>query len=123
MGDDATLEAVADNIRQRGPNAEIIALSMNPNDTERRHGIRSYPLRRKGWSIGYTAAEAKGSLKAKVKALTRKYKTGFRLLKAVNLLAQLPYEMSFLASARRTIMSSDLLIISGGGQLTEKSGS
>ena len=123
MGDEATLEAVAGNIRQRWPNAEIIALSMNPDDTERRHGIKSYPLRRKGWSIGYTAAEAGGSLKAKVKALTRKYKIGFRLLKAMNSLAQLPYEMSFLASARRTIMSSDLLIISGGGQLTEKSGS
>jgi polysaccharide pyruvyl transferase WcaK-like protein len=123
MGDDATLEAVADNIRQRWPNAEIIALSMNPDDTERRHGIKSYPLRRNGWSIEYAAAEAGGSLKAKVKELTRKHKTVFILLKAMNSLAQLPYEMSFLASARRTIMSFDLLIISGGGQLTEKSGS
>ena len=41
LGDDATLAAVAANIRRRWPNVEIVAFSMNPDDTEKRHGIMS----------------------------------------------------------------------------------
>ena len=126
LGDDATLNAVAGNIRRRWPNAEIVAFSMNPDDTETRHGIRSHPIRRKGWSIGYKPAGTEATFKARVKALTRKYKPVFCLLKAVSALVRLPIEvlceLFFLVSSRRIMKSFDLLIISGGGQLTEKDG-
>jgi polysaccharide pyruvyl transferase WcaK-like protein len=126
LGDGATLEAVAGNIKRRRPNTEIVAFSMNPRDTEIRHGIKSYPLRRICWSIGYEAAGAHATFKSKVKAFTRKYKPVFYLLKAAGAAIRLPVEvlreLSFLASSRRTIKSFDLLIISGGGQLTEKDG-
>ena len=126
LGDDATLDAVARNITLRWPDAEMVALSMNPGDTERRHGIVSYPVRRKGWSIGYTTVEAEGTLKETVKALTRKYRTAFYLLKATNAVVRIPREvfgeLSFLVSSRRSIKTFDLLIVSGGGQLTEKDG-
>ena len=71
LGDDATLESVADGIRQRWSQAEIVAFSMNPDDTETRHVIKSYPIRRNCWSIGYKSAAADGTFKAGVKALTR----------------------------------------------------
>src|SRR5215510_11466106 len=45
LGDDATLDAVMQNIKSRWPQAEIFGFSMNPSDTESRHGIRSYPIR------------------------------------------------------------------------------
>jgi polysaccharide pyruvyl transferase WcaK-like protein len=122
LGDDATLDAVAGGIKRRWPNAEIIALSMNPDDTETRHGIRSYPIRRNCWSIGYKPAGTEGSFKASVKALTRKYRPLFYLLKAIRLPSETFRELSFLVSSRHTIKSFDLLIISGGGQLTEKDG-
>src|ERR1700730_443 len=126
LGDDATLDAVAGNIKRRWPNAEIVAFSMNPDDTETRHGIRSHPIRRKGWTIGYEPAGTDATLKKTVKALTRKYRAVFYLLKATHALVHLPSEMfrelSFLLSSRRNIKSFDLLIISGGGQLTEKDG-
>jgi polysaccharide pyruvyl transferase WcaK-like protein len=126
LGDDATLDAVAHNIKLRLPNAELVAFSMNPDDTEIRHGIVSHPLRRKGWSIGYRPTEAEGTLKETVKALTRKYRAVFYLLKATNAVVGVPSEvfgeLSFLVSSRRNIKSFDLLIISGGGQLTEKDG-
>jgi len=48
LGNDATLHAVAENIKGRWRNAEIVALSMNPSDAETRHGIISHPARRKG---------------------------------------------------------------------------
>src|SRR5215472_5977822 len=125
LGDDATLDAVAGNIKRRWPNAEIVVFSMNPDDTETRHGIRSHPIRRKGWSIGYKPAGTEATLKETVKALTRKYSAVFYLLKATYAVVRLPEvfrELSFLVSSRRNIKSFDLLIISGGGQLTEKDG-
>jgi polysaccharide pyruvyl transferase WcaK-like protein len=70
LGDDATLESVADGIRQRWSQAEIVAFSMNPDDTETRHVIKSYPIRRNCWSIGYKSAAADGTFKAGV-SLTR----------------------------------------------------
>jgi polysaccharide pyruvyl transferase WcaK-like protein len=126
LGDDATLDAVAGNIKRRWPNAEIVAFSMNPDDTETRHGIMSHPIRRKGWSIGYKPAGTDATLKETVKGLTRKYRVVFYLLRATNAVVRLPSEvfgeLSFLVSSRRNIKSFDLLIISGGGQLTEKDG-
>jgi polysaccharide pyruvyl transferase WcaK-like protein len=126
LGDDATLVSVADGIRQRWSQAEIVAFSMNPDDTETRHGIKSRPIRRNCWSIGYKSAAADGTFKAGVKALTRKHRHLFWLLKSAKAVICLPSEtfreLSFLASSRHTMKSFDLLIISGGGQLTEKDG-
>ena len=126
LGDGATLEAVAENIKRRRPNAEIVAFSMNPDDTQRQHGIKSYALRRNGWDIGYRSTGVGATAKAKVKALTRKYRPVFYVLKATSAAIRLPIgvlgELSFLISSRRIVKSVDLLIISGGGQLTEKDG-
>src|SRR5258708_15124571 len=126
LGDEATLGAVADNIKRRWPNAEIVAFSMNPEDTKARHGVMSHPIRRKGWTIGYKPAGTEATIKETLKALTRKYRAVFYLLKGANAAVRLPSELlgelSFLVSSRRHIKSFDLLIISGGGQLTEKDG-
>src|SRR5262249_58302553 len=39
LGDDATIGAVLQNIRQRWPDVAITAFSQNPSDTSMRHGI------------------------------------------------------------------------------------
>src|SRR5215831_10448239 len=126
LGDDATLDAVAGNIKRRWPNAEIIAFSMNPGDTETRHGIRSHPIRRKEWSIGYKPAKTGSTIKHAVKALTRDYKAIFYLVKAIYATLFLPIELFcelwFLVKSRRNIISCRYLIISGGGQLTDRDG-
>ena len=51
LGDDATQTAVIQNIKTRWPHAQIAAFSMNPADTEKRHGIPSYAIERiqHGW--------------------------------------------------------------------------
>lgn len=127
LGDDATLRAVADNITQRSPKAEIIAFSMNPNDTETRHGIVSHPIHRKGWTIGYNKPDGnKDYLTNAVRRLTRRYAPASYLYKAAKAIIRTPgewiREASFLMSSRRKVASLDLLIICGGGQLTEKDG-
>src|SRR5215469_9268484 len=93
LGDDATLDAVAGNIKRRWPNAEIVAFSMNPDDTETRHGIMSHPIQRLGWSIGYKSPRNQTTLNETLKALTRKYKVIFSLLKATNTVVRLPSEL------------------------------
>jgi len=126
LGDDATLDAVADAIKRRRPNAEIVAFSMNPDDTESRLGVKSYPIARRGWTIGYKPAGTETTFKATVKALTRRYGAVFNLLKAINAVIRVPsevlHELSFLVSSRHIMKSLDLLIICGGGQLTGKGG-
>src|SRR6516164_3045846 len=93
LGDEATLDAVAYNIKRRWPTAEIVAFSMNPDDTARRHGIASYAIRRKVWRIGYRSVITKTTFKQSVKALTRKYKAGFYLLQAVYAVLRLPTQV------------------------------
>jgi polysaccharide pyruvyl transferase WcaK-like protein len=127
LGDDATLDAVVAGIKRRLPNAEIVAFTMNPDDTEWRHGLISHPIRRNRWVIGYKPAETAPRLKETVKLLTRRFRASFYLFKSINTTARLPNQMLreliFLASSHNTVRSLDLLIITGGGQLTEKDGS
>jgi hypothetical protein len=126
LGDDATMEVVAGNIKRRWSAVEIVAFSMNPADTEARHGIRSHPVRRQGWSIGPEPAGTEATFKASVKALMPKYRPVLYLLKPASAVVRLTSgmfrELSFLVSSRGHLKSLDLLIIVGGGQLTEKDG-
>jgi len=127
LGDDATLDAVVGGIKQRLPNAEIVAFTMNPDDTHWRHGIISHPIRRHRWVIGYNPAGTGSTLKGIVKLLTRRYRAASYVFNTISATIRLPSsilrELTFLMSSRRAVAALDLLIISGGGQLTEKDGS
>jgi polysaccharide pyruvyl transferase WcaK-like protein len=127
LGDDATLAAVIYNIRRRLPDAVITALSVNPDDTAKRHGVPSYPIRLTPWTFGYKPGRAEVSLGSRVKALARRHKGLFFLLRTINTVVyRLPKtiwrELMFMRGSRRVMGSLDLLIISGGGQLTEWGG-
>jgi hypothetical protein len=52
LADDATQIAVIHNIKNRWRDAEVIGVSMNPYDTQKRHGIPSYPIRKQTWHAG-----------------------------------------------------------------------
>lgn len=127
LGDDATLHVVMRNIKQRWPHAEIVALSINPDDTGERHGIPAYPISTRTWSFGYQVPRTEVTFKEKLKARASKSRLLFRLLRATNaLLIRAPRglfrELSFLVASYRIIRSFEFLIISGGGQLTERDG-
>jgi polysaccharide pyruvyl transferase WcaK-like protein len=119
LGDDATMSVVVRNIRRRWPETDITAFSMNPADTEKKHGIPSFPIRRHTWAIGYGLAGKKSSPSGK---------PGFRnWLKTtrnpiIRLSRAIFGELFFLAASFRILRSFDLLVVSGGGQLTERSG-
>jgi polysaccharide pyruvyl transferase WcaK-like protein len=127
LGDDATVDAVIQNIRVRWPKAEICAITMNPADTENRHGVAAYPVRAQTWDIAFTPPKHESSLKTALKKSVIRWKPLVRLLKGARSLAiQRPMrslrELHFLTNAVRLITRLDLLVICGGGQFTERDG-
>jgi polysaccharide pyruvyl transferase WcaK-like protein len=126
LGDDASLEAVKQNITRRLPSVEILGFTMNPDDTLRRHGIAAYPIRRQNWTIGSQAATSRVTVKANVKTLLRKWRYVFGLFRAIYAIGRLPItfiqESRFLAQSFRRLRSLDVLIVSGGGQLLDWGG-
>ena len=129
LGDDATLDAVMNNIKGRWPRAEFVGLTMDPQDTRRRHGIPSYAIRRY-WRLppqaGKPTLSEKG-LKAKIKRRLSRYPSLLALLsKAKCQVVGRPkgffQELSFLVESFSIVRNLDLLVISGGGQLLDSWG-
>ena len=127
LGDEGTQEAVIQGIKSRWPRASFVGLTMNPDDTRARHGIPSYPLRRETWTMGYRPDAAPVTPREDAKRRLGKYPRAFALLRIVYTLAiRIPktigQELIFLIRSRRIVRSLDLLIVNGGGQLTEWGG-
>ena len=127
LGDDATLAAVMQNIKTRWPDAQIFGFSMNPGDTQTRHGIPSYPIRKETWTPGFAVQDSKLILKEKLKAAAGKHGLLFKILKAIYAVVyrkpiNFVKELVFLAKSFQIIRSFDLLVIAGGGQLLDSWG-
>lgn len=60
-GDECTVAAILQNVRRHCPTATIIGFSLNPADTQKRHGIPSFGLRRPGLRIQGPPAAVTGA--------------------------------------------------------------
>jgi polysaccharide pyruvyl transferase WcaK-like protein len=142
LGDASIQEAMLHNIRLRQPGAEIVAFSLNPDDTEVIHGVPCHPILR-SWrsrrgvaTPSASASESRGaesveapeagpqlSSRERVEAqLARRPGLGplIRATKAVlRPLAELAREARFLTRAKRTLEDLDVFVVSGGGQLAD----
>jgi polysaccharide pyruvyl transferase WcaK-like protein len=124
LGDDATVETMIQNIKSRWREATVFGFSMNPGDTQARHGIRSYALRRNTWTLGGISGNGDtSSAKGRVKAAEFLHPALFAVLRTIYLLAfkvpaALYQEVRLLVRSFRVLRSFDLLVVSGGGQLT-----
>jgi polysaccharide pyruvyl transferase WcaK-like protein len=118
LGDAAVQEAVIANIKKRLPKARLVAFSLIPDDTTKRHGIPCYPILRWYPTPENTGNQAGGtlSLKSRLKSALKRtpiiYVWAKPALKFVR-------EVVFWVRSYRVLSSLDLLIISGGGQLSE----
>jgi polysaccharide pyruvyl transferase WcaK-like protein len=125
LGDDATQTAVMHEIKVRWPDSVICGFSMNPSDSQSRHGIPCYAIRRKMWVFPYRNSRAE--FNNKVKAALSEHRLLLWLLRAINTIAirwpsEVVSESIFLVRSFRVIRTFDILIISGGGQLLESWG-
>jgi polysaccharide pyruvyl transferase WcaK-like protein len=125
LGDDTIQTAVIYNIKKRWPSSIIYGFSMNPSDTQSRHGIQSYPIRRLQWKNpdGFLEGDASRS-NDQVNTAPDTPNPFQRLLrKAGGLIIRKPRavvaELAFLARSYSAIRPLDILIISGGGQLLD----
>jgi polysaccharide pyruvyl transferase WcaK-like protein len=126
LGDDATLDTVIQEIKRRRPNAVIAAFTANPEDTEHRHQLPTYPIRARPWSW-YTPSASDLTPEESSGMQPREYGLLSYLARFVSsLVFRIPKaiqsELSFLVTSRRIIGAFQVLIISGGGQLTEWGG-
>jgi polysaccharide pyruvyl transferase WcaK-like protein len=136
MGDEATIQAVIQNIRKRLPEASIVCFSLRPDDTASRHGVKAFPIRRTVYASSTAGATGvsgesrpedhgmpglamcKRAIK-RVPLLRGFFRQAKRL--AANL-AQIVPEIRFLLRSRRTLKELDLLLITGSNQFVDNFG-
>jgi polysaccharide pyruvyl transferase WcaK-like protein len=123
LGDDTTQTAMIANIRQRWPAATIYGFSMNPPDTERRHGIRAFAIRRRTWD-NPDRPPAKATPADKRRPTGTRAALALKLIKkvashALHIVDSVLGESIFLLRSFHAVREIDVLVISGGGQLLD----
>lgn len=135
LGDEAIIAALLQSIRRRRPDAEICAFSDNPEDTQYRHQVVAFPIKRKTFVPGVSdnvAAPAR-THSGNDQAVWRRFKGWLRevpvlgrLLLESRALVSLPgiawEELKFLPKAFRSLRGIDLLIVAGSNQFLDNWG-
>jgi polysaccharide pyruvyl transferase WcaK-like protein len=132
LGNSATMEALILNLRRRCPTADISGFSPIPDDLEMTYGIPSYPLlnpykhpfqRARRQDISDTTPGETPSGETGIRDLIRGIPFLFPFLKwlkkAILLIAAGLGEARFLVESYCHIKEFDLLLVAGGGQLTD----
>jgi polysaccharide pyruvyl transferase WcaK-like protein len=117
LGDAAIQQAMIENVYRYFPNAAIIGVSMNPQDTQKRHGISSFPIGRVAFGWGLNKPPEKSAFYRWVYNLRTQTTPVIR--KLAWLLLWLPTEFVGYLEACLFLKDVDLLIVSGGGQLDD----
>ena len=138
MGDEAIIEAVIKNIRQRRPSWEISGFSMNPDDTARRYGIPAFPIRQRKQGRTQNADQEKqlatsvketdvslansAGLRDRLKriVLLRQFVRGARFV--IFLPRTIWRECVFLRESFRIVRRLDFLVIAGSNQFLDNFG-
>ena len=126
LGDAAIQDTVIGEIRTRHPHATISAISLNPIDTEMRHGIAAFPIRRRSLARSSQSGTARKNTPAS-QAQKRSYLvTALAKLPVAKYLkpwysrgTELMAEARFVAKSFRSLRGCTHLVISGGGQLDD----
>ncbi len=139
LGDAAIQEAMIDNLRVHIAGVEIVAFSLNPADTQKRHGIRAFPIEAAAPEAAAPEAAAPAATESLAdtgmgtgtgKAIVTGTRTSswtsswiFRLKRKLGI--RLPYayavkrQLGFWWTSLAALRGLDALIVSGGGQLDD----
>jgi polysaccharide pyruvyl transferase WcaK-like protein len=130
LGDEAIIEAVIQNCRMRYPQAEIVCLSIDPQDSAKRHRVAAYPIRAGGrqW-LAFPRYKDDGGKPAErgLKALIKhRLPYIFYLVKIAAWCLQLPLkiveQIGFARKNYPLVKSLDYLLISGSNQFLDNFG-
>src|SRR5260370_845689 len=118
LGDETVVAILIKRIREYHPNAELVGFSLNPANTERRHAIKTYPLRLQNEASfshrtpSHCTADVKPTFVTKLTQLLKKRPMVFKPLKVLkNCLCDLPSaflnELAFLRRSCQTLQGFD----------------
>lgn len=103
LGDAAIQEAMLHNVRRRLPHVQFLGISLNPDNTKAIHGIPAVPIAR-GWTH----------------ASDDPPRTPWQWIRALpHLAVELLRELRHAARCIAVLRGIDVLVISGGGQLSD----
>lgn len=139
LGDAAIQEAMIHHIQSRIANSQIYGFTLNPEDTEHRHNIPSYPIASfstSGYKISVHAKQndrgtgdavaqvgAVGNIKNVCKRVPVLFSFAkwcyWQFRKTMDLLQIIRAEIASIIKAKHYLKGFKLLIVSGGGQLDD----
>ena len=126
LGDAAIQDAMIQQVRSFCPDADIWGFSLNPADTEVRHGIAAYPLypgyappTPPGTPVASTPFSAWQRLKVTLKR-NRVLRPALRAAAAVrDRLVVVARDLKFSVQVFRLLRGMDIFVVSGGGQIDD----
>jgi polysaccharide pyruvyl transferase WcaK-like protein len=128
LGDEALVAAVVAGVRRHYPDARIYGITLDPEDTVRRHGIVAYPIERsarRGMAGGQTPAPSGDRSSARefpprwVAAVPPLHWLARAVRAAWRRVAILPAEVRFLRRSYAFARGTDLLVVAGSQQLND----
>jgi len=132
LGDEATLLSVLQFVRQRCPGAVVCALSEQPAETRQRHGIEAFPsvvdagdgdAGREPTLPGRPPPGGAAGLRGRLKAGLKRVPMLFAALRALangpRALREAGRYLGFSARCFAFLRRVDLLVVAGGGQLSD----
>jgi polysaccharide pyruvyl transferase WcaK-like protein len=133
LGDEASIDALIAQIRQRLPAARPAGFSVNPLDTAERFGIPAYPIRRGlsnrrpseqpiPASAGPSGESADSGLRARLKSIPWLRDGVILLRQLLGAVAGCPGELRFLMRAFGQVRGLDLLMVAGSNQFLDNFG-
>ena len=140
LGDESIIEAMIANLRSHIPGCDIVCLSIDPDDSRRRHAVDAFPIR---YRHDYfhppqnTAPEpgqqdsgnpppptpgATTGIKSRIKAVPVLGPALKGLAGGVDTLQKVRREILFLKAAKRYLADIDLLLVTGSNQFLDNFG-
>lgn len=116
------MTVIVDAIRARSPEALVVAVSMAPADTERRHGVPALPIN--PVPTATTSPSAAGSAgvsagpRGALRAVARRV-PGRRLYRFVRTVRRAGLEPPFIVRSYRRLREIDAIVVAGSGQLLD----
>src|SRR5580658_139741 len=99
LGNEATLQAVIEQILQRWPDGRLLCFCTNPQDVRTRHHIAALPMQ----AVNQTGAESSGK-RTRRGGLTRFLRIAFR---------RIPLELVHWVKCLHALSCADMLVVAG----------